>query len=524
MKRIALAVVAAGLVGTAMPMPAAQAKPAVQNFGGFAANATATPLKIEIYEPTIPIPAEPQAELDLAYTQTESATGPNSSGRASWLWPGDPVGEGFKTFVEQLGLPPQLGAKGYPVQVNSQNPGDPGKQADEPFPGTVMRTTSSPKKTVAEAGYSPDGDVSDGGDKKKKSDPGTPTPPPVPSPGDLSGLGAAITGKTATADDSKAPALPPQLAALVDVGGTSSISKNVFGASTIKSTATSTISDLSLIGGMITIDSIKVNTEAASNGKNATTDAVAKIVGLAIAGNQFTIQRSGVTGAGKQAPIPGLPDDPAKALKALGVSFKLPKGTHQAKNGSGKSLVQGLQITIDTHQLRSKLDSVPFDNAINRIPDQAAEAKTVLGALAHVSPRIVITAGNAAVEASTVPKISFPDIAGTAAPLASAAGGGSSTSGSPGTAVGGAATGGVPTSTAPSGATSDGGASTNVATKNAAAGLPPLASIPGAFLIGGLLLASGLGFWLQKVGAFVIGGSGSCSHGLDTGVPDLRKA
>jgi hypothetical protein len=48
--------------------------------------------------------------------------------------------------------------------------------------------------------------------------------------------------------------------------------------------------------------------------------------------------------------------------------------------------------------------------------------------------------------------------------------------------------------------------------------------VPGVLIAGGLLIASALGWWLQKVGGFVLGGAGSCSHGLETGVPDLRKA
>ena len=40
------------------------------------------------------------------------------------------------------------------------------------------------------------------------------------------------------------------------------------------------------------------------------------------------------------------------------------------------------------------------------------------------------------------------------------------------------------------------------------------------YLISGGLLGLGL----AVVGGFVIGGAGACAHGLETGVPDLRKA
>src|SRR5690606_37783510 len=59
---------------------------------------------------------------------------------------------------------------------------------------------------------------------------------------------------------------------------------------------------------------------------------------------------------------------------------------------------------------------------------------------------------------------------------------------------------------------------------NAGAGLPPLNSIPGALMFGGLAAAGVLGMWLRRIGAAALGGAGSCSHGLDTGLPDLRKA
>jgi hypothetical protein len=65
---------------------------------------------------------------------------------------------------------------------------------------------------------------------------------------------------------------------------------------------------------------------------------------------------------------------------------------------------------------------------------------------------------------------------------------------------------------------------TDVATAPMGAGLPPLASIPGALLVGGIVLASGVGWWLQRIGGFVLGGAGACAHGLESGVPDLRKA
>ena len=55
-------------------------------------------------------------------------------------------------------------------------------------------------------------------------------------------------------------------------------------------------------------------------------------------------------------------------------------------------------------------------------------------------------------------------------------------------------------------------------------GLPPLYTIPGAILVGGLALGALGGTWLRRAGVLALGGAGSCAHGLDRGLPDLRKA
>lgn len=531
MRRIVLACLAAGLAGTAAPIPAAYAEPA---FGGYSTEATATPVKIEIYEPTIPVPASPQAELDLAYTKAEAASGPTGKGVASWLWPGDPVGEGCKTFVEQLGLGQTgLCKDGYPVQVNSETPGDQGQQSDEPFPGSLMRTSSSPKGVRSTVGWSSNHDVSDK-DQQGGGVPGVPGAPGVPSPpapaDALGSLGAAITGKDrAAAADSpspspSAPDLPPELAALVDVDGMVSDSHTETVGNTVQAVATSKLTNVSILGGIITADSITVTTRTTADGRRPTASGISKVTGLELAGKPITVGRDGVQLTDKKADLPGLPDQAGKALEQLGVALALPKPDRSAQGDNSEATFQGLQVTIDTHTLRSKLDGIPFDKVVGAIPDQAGKLKSVIQAATLLSPKLVITAGNAAAESSTVPKMEFDlpsvdpsQLAGAGAPPVSGAGGTSGTAG----AVSGTAGAAAPPVGQGSAAGGDVGA---LAAKPMSAGLPPLASIPGALMVGGFIIAAGVGWWLQKIGGLVLGGAGSCSHGLETGVPDLRRA
>ena len=525
-------VVAAGLAGTAL-LPGAGAATAEPAFAGFATEATATPVKLAVFEPVVPIPSDPQAELNIAYTTVQSATGPSATGRASWLWPGDAVGEGCKTFLEAF----KLGATGlcddgYPVMVNSQTPGGPEHDADEPMPGAVMRTSTDAERSIARVGWSPDGKVEQREPEEEEGDDGDggggeePPANPLPVPGDLSELGAAITGKQRVEPEPEPNGLvPEELAAVVDAGGMSSISEVLTGGDTIRAVATSRLSDVALLNGVIGIDTIKVVSTTTSNGRKVTTDVVTRVAGLTLAGTPIVLDRRGVRLADQEAPLEGLPADPNDALEQLGVRLVLPQGEQSAKGEVATASIEGLRVILDLAVLRKQLDTGALEDVVSEItkqfPEDAKELRSAVGALFQVAPKLVLTLGNAASTTTTIQGIDFPVIEVPEEPLdMGASGPAGSSSGVAGGSVG---TGAVPPS---SGVPAGGGeaVTTDVATAPMGAGLPPLASIPGALLVGGIVLASGVGWWLQRIGGFVLGGAGACAHGLESGVPDLRKA
>lgn len=532
MKRLAMSFTAAALAGSVLPLATASTAhaDAAQPFTGFATSGWAAPVKLEIYEPTIPIPASPQLEVEFGYTAVSSDSG-ISQGRASWLWPGDSVGEGFKTFITALGLPEQLGEKGYPVQVNSSQPSGAAQQSDEPFPGTVMRTGSTPDRTYAEVGFSPDGDVSeppsgDGGGSGGGGGGGVPGLPGLPGVPTVAGAPAPGAPAPASADDpggSGAPGVPPEVAALVDFSGYTSSTISDPAADLVRTTSRSAVSEVSLLGGVITIAGVHTQTVTTSDGKTGKAVGTSKIGTLAIAGNEFTVGPDGVEAAGHQAPIPGLPDDPAKALKQLGITLSVPKPELTRKGDEATSLVQGLQVTIDTKVLRDQLDSIPFDDIVAQVPDEAGQLKSLLGAAVHLAPKFVITLGNAATATDTVQGIPTPTTPPTPIDDGSGGGGGQTTGGgtSGGAAPPSATAPGAPATGSPGSPSADGDL-TDAAPMGS--GLPPLFSIPGALLFGGLALAAAGGSYFRKLGMLALGGIGSCPHGLDSGLPDLRKA
>ena len=147
-KRLAVPVACTGLAVFMLPWGGTAQAESVVPYSGYTSLATASPLVIEIYEPTIPIPHTPEFEMQFAYTKV-LADSSSTKSRASFVWPGDPVGEGLKTFIEQLGLPPSLGKAGYPVQVNSGFPSGPARQSQAPVPGGFMKTSAEDGKASA---------------------------------------------------------------------------------------------------------------------------------------------------------------------------------------------------------------------------------------------------------------------------------------------------------------------------------------------------------------------------------------
>lgn len=592
-RRVLLSLAATALVGAGLPLASAPAGAVVgaaegdPPFAGYAATTTATPVRIEIYEPTIPIPATPQAELNLGYSVVK-ADSSTSRGRASFMWPGDAVGEGFKTILENLGLPPELVAPlaegGYPVQVNSNHPTGPERQADEPFPGVVNRTRATESKTFAEVGYSTDcrlgepgasgedggDDGGDGGDGPGA--PGLPGLPEIPGLPGIPGLGSltdglagsltgggggVLGGPSGSRSDAGAPTarerrtarararaeeraedeevecqIPAELAALVDLGGYAAESVVTNDPTEVRAVSRSAVGDVSLLGGVVTLSGITARAVAGSDGAKGTTGGSADYGVLTIAGQKFRFGADGFEAAGQAAPVPGLPDEAGAALEALGIQLLLPQPSYEKEGDKATSTVQGIQVVIDSGVLRRQLDALPLNalaDLINQIPEEAGQLKSVLGAALNLAPKFVITLGNATSVVDTSQPVDIPigevpdnnTTGGGGDPTSPTGGGGTSGAGTGGGTAGTPGTPGTAGEPAvPGGDSADG----DLVDAVPAAGLPPLFSIPGALLLGAIAAATVAGSYLRRLGVMALGGGGACPHGLDSGLPDLRKA
>lgn len=508
-----LAVLGLFVGGSAASLQPAVAAP---DFAGFTTYAQAIPLKIEIYEPAIPIPASPQIEFDFSYTEVQGASGPIGTARASAMWPGDGVGEGLKTFGQQLGLPGALTDGGYPAQVNAQSPGDVATASQEFLPGSVGRVSTNDKKAVAKVGYGTTGDVKEGGNASDVK------PPNLLDilKNDPTALAGLLLGTLTGQPGDEPPSASPlgALGVVVAAGGMESISTTTYAADAdeVTATATARLGSIALLAGIVKLDGVEVVTKTTSNiaGGAKTTKSIT-IGAMSVAGNKFGYTGTGFEAMGKENPIPGLPDDPVKALAALGIKIDIGKSVATKDGASGAITAEGLRISIDTAPLLALLPKLPLADLVGNLPDlpgQASILKGLIIALGEAHPRIDLILGQAITNAQTVKSLPIPPT--TVPPVVDPP-----TTVPPGTT-------GVPPVIDPGVPPGGPGASDPIITPNLQSGLPglpPLGSIPMALLIGGLLLASGLGWYITTAGNVLFGGAAACAHGLKAGIPDLRK-
>ncbi|WP_141003488.1 choice-of-anchor P family protein [Nocardioides humi] len=339
----------------------------------------------------------------------------------------------------------------------------------------------------------------------------------------VTGLLTGGLGATAPTTRAAAPGLPPELAALVDVDGYVSTSRMEAKEGKVVGVSRATLGEIRLLGGLITLGGVEAVAKTTSDGTTGTATGRSAWGTLAIAGQEFGIGPDGAIAMGRTTPIPGLDKLPLDALKALGVTLEVPEQVRTVDGDAGTSLSQGLRITIDTLLLSPLLKALPANVLAELIPAQAGPLKGVVSGLSNLAPRVVITLGVAKAEVDTVPPmdVSAPQPGEEAAPPAAAE------EAAPAPAAGGV---GVPSAAGPSpvGAVPAGGGTGPVEqladAAPASAGLPELFSIPGMLLVAAFALAAVAGSWFRRLGAAALGIGASCPHGLDSGLPDLRKA
>jgi hypothetical protein len=335
-----LLMVMLALTVIAIPAPAR-----AQALGGFTLSAEAAPVAVQIFEPALPIPAEPQLELNLAYSRAKLESGPTGRGVASLLWPGDTVGYGLPELLKN---PDAV----YPVKVEAASPSGPKDAKQEPVAGTGMAVHAD-DTSVESTAY--------------LAKPTTPTLPVLP----LSGF--------------TIPSL------LVGIEGYTSQSKATAAADKATATAYATAVSVSLLGGLVKVDGLRADTSAVSDGAKGTVTGTVTWTSLSLAGQQIAVNQDGVASPIGVTALPKLPADVTERLAGFGLSLGLPKVTKTAEGTGATVAGQGLTVTLDTAVIRQRLGvGAILDPVLALLP---ADLLTQLTPWLNLGPKFVFVLG-----------------------------------------------------------------------------------------------------------------------------------
>ncbi len=450
------------------------------SLGGFNVSADGNVVDVLIDNATGLAGIHPFTEADFPEAQSQFATGPFGSGLATVFWPGN-AGGNFGSLSSELGIPSQLqplvSKLNDPVKASAQYPAGP-----------------------ASASY------------------------PKGAPSGLFDMHstAGATGVTSTADLADVGA--PKVLSFSGARGTSSSLAD----STARASASSDLTGLSLLGGVIRIGSIESTATATSDGTTGSGSASTHVAGITVLGQPASIGSDGLIlpdFAKSLGPVTGpvVQDLISQTVSALGLKITEFPATHTRDGASYSTTSGGLAIKISfpgsAAALLEKVGSV----IAPLFPSQAAIVPTLPGLLQGMT--ITITLGRATASASASPPFSDsfnpgPGLAGTGTGSAGASGTGAALDSGSALAAGGAtaspgltgsgtspslATVGAGAGTASPGSGSTTGAGGQGSGSSLPATLVSLSSPIGAgVVVIGVLVAAALGYGLWRMARLLL--------------------
>ena len=450
------------------------------SLGGYNVSADGNVVDILIDNTTGLAGIHPFTEADFPEAQTNFATGPFGSGLATVFWPGN-AGGNFGSLSSELGVPSQLAPLASqlndPVKANAQFPSGPGTST---YPQGAPNGLFEMHSTADSTGTTSTADISDAGSK-----------------GVLS-FSLAKGTSSSTAD------------------------------STARATASSDLTGVSILGGLIDIGSIQSTANAKSDGNTGSGSSSTHVTGITVLGQPASIGSDGLVlpdFAKSLGPVTGpvVQDLISQTVSALGLQMtEFPAS--QTQNGASFTTTSGgLSIKISFPASAVSLLEQLGTTIAPLFPSQAAIIPTLPGLLQGMT--LTVTLGRATASASASPPFddSFNPAAaggfgaGTATDAASGAGAavaaiggdtGSSSTGSPGSAASpdlATASGGSGSASPAPGTTAGGPASSSGSAGGLPATLVSLSSpLSAGIVVFGLLVAAGLGLGLWRVARLLL--------------------
>jgi hypothetical protein len=437
------AVVTVGWIGLAGPASAlfAAAPPAsgsVPTLGGWNTTADGNVVDILIDNTTGLAGVHPFSEADFPEAESDFATGPFGTSLATVFWPGS-AGGNFGSLSGELGFPSQLSPitsqTNDPVKAASAYPAGP---ASDRYPAGSSGGVATMESTASSTGTSASADLT--GDSAST----------VLSFSGAKGSSSSQASSTASAD------------------------------------ATTDLSDVKLLGGLIEIGSVTSTAHAASDGTTGTGSATTTVSGVTVLGQPTTIGANGIV-IPKFPGVLGAVTNPivqnaiSQVINAFGVTVTEFPATQSAKGAGYTATSGGVSIQIDPPSSVAPTLEQATSVLAPLFPAQAAIIPTLPGILQGL--KVTVTLGRATASANaaagfTNPPFTVPTtVSNGALPAVPGTASGSSFSGGSGSSVtpGGVSTGG---SSVP-GATSTGVSGSGTSSPSGAPVASPPAKLAG---------------------------------------------
>ncbi len=334
---------------------------------GYNLIAEAAPVTWRVFDPFIPIPADPgdpNFSVTAGYSLATLGAGPVSRAVSSLLWPGPGIGDGFGVFAEEFGMEP---GEEYPIRAGASYPGGEQSAQQETVPGGGMHA------------------VAKGLDVEAVTDFG----------GDL--IPTAVTA-----------------------GSGRSVSRTTVEDGVATATAESSLNDLVLLEGLITLDGLRTRLVATTDGVEATVEGATDITGLTVAGTRYAVGRDGIYAESDDEDSP-FSERPTLPLRLLGVvdlrdliGVTVESGLvedleeEDGLAGAGRR-AEGVAITLDFSLLFDLVNLLPADLVLEQLPD---DIRGPLGPVLRMSPVMEIGIGYAEVEVAATEALTFevPDL------------------------------------------------------------------------------------------------------------------
>lgn len=368
------------------------ARGGASDFAGFEIGSKATAALFTFDSPSLGIPAKPTGELNFAFSESTLRSGPSGYGLGSVVWPGQVVAA-LPAFIQseiesqsggQLDFPMDI--PNYPVRAESFHPQGPPRASTDA--GTVhMR--SSANETAAEG--------------------------------------------VAHFNSFSFPAIG-------SMGNQSSMSSSGFDPAGAVAMAESSVSDISLLGGVITFDGVVTRATARSDGEKGTVAGTTTITGAQVAGNAVRIDATGVHVADQGLDTAVVQQTINQVLNQFGVSMELSAPVDTIEGAKASRALGGLLVRIKTSAIEPLIAALP------------AELQSQIRGQITFDQDITLQFAPAAVTAGAAKNVEFP--LPTVLPnVGGSTGSGSATP----TAVGGLDLGGGVSTTPTGGGTTGGG-------------------------------------------------------------------